>query len=60
MTIEMIEVEEFNQGTRIKVIGVGGGGGNAVGHMIAAVLMALNLCAPTPMRKPLTRAPRTS
>ena len=25
MTIEMIEVEEFNQGTRIKVIGVGGG-----------------------------------
>ncbi len=30
MTIEMIEVEEFNQGTQIKVIGVGGGGGNAV------------------------------
>jgi cell division protein FtsZ len=36
MTIEMIEVEEFNQGTQIKVIGVGGGGGNAVEHMIAA------------------------
>jgi cell division protein FtsZ len=34
MTIEMIEVEEFNQGTQIKVIGVGGGGGNAVQHMI--------------------------
>lgn len=34
MTIEMIEVEEFNQGTQIKVIGVGGGGGNAVEHMI--------------------------
>jgi cell division protein FtsZ len=33
MTIEM--VEEFGQGTRIKVIGVGGGGGNAVEHMIA-------------------------
>ncbi len=32
MAIEMIE--EFNQGTRIKVIGVGGGGGNAVEHMI--------------------------
>ena len=32
MTIEMIE--EFNQGTQIKVIGVGGGGGNAVEHMI--------------------------
>ena len=35
MTIEMIEAEEFNQGTRIKVIGVGGGGSNAVEHMIA-------------------------
>ena len=32
MAIEMIE--EFDQGTRIKVIGVGGGGGNAVTHMI--------------------------
>ncbi len=34
MSIEMIEVEEFHQGTMIKVIGVGGGGGNAVAHMI--------------------------
>ena len=25
MTIEMIEIEEFNMGTKIKVIGVGGG-----------------------------------
>ena len=33
MPIEMIE--EFSQGTQIKVIGVGGGGGNAVDHMIA-------------------------
>ena len=33
MPIEMIE--EFNQGTQIKVIGVGGGGGNAVDHMIS-------------------------
>src|SRR6476661_11131110 len=32
MAIEMIE--EFDLGTRIKVIGVGGGGGNAVDHMI--------------------------
>ena len=32
MAIEMIE--EFDQGTMIKVIGVGGGGGNAVEHMI--------------------------
>ena len=36
MSIEMIEVEEFHQGTQIKVIGVGGGGGNAVAHMIDA------------------------
>jgi cell division protein FtsZ len=35
MDIEMIEAQEFNQGTQIKVIGVGGGGGNAVDHMIA-------------------------
>jgi cell division protein FtsZ len=33
MPIEMIE--EFDQGTRIKVVGVGGGGGNAVEHMIS-------------------------
>ena len=33
MAIEMIE--EFDQGTQIKVVGVGGGGGNAVQHMIA-------------------------
>ena len=32
MAIEMIE--EFDLGTQIKVIGVGGGGGNAVEHMI--------------------------
>ena len=35
MSIEMIEVEEFHLGTQIKVIGVGGGGGNAVDHMIS-------------------------
>src|SRR4030095_7210730 len=33
MAIEMIE--EFNLGTQIKVIGVGGGGSNAVEHMMA-------------------------
>src|SRR6187402_655004 len=32
MAIEMIE--EFSMGTQVKVIGVGGGGGNAVEHMI--------------------------
>jgi cell division protein FtsZ len=35
MTIGVIEAETFNQGTQIKVIGVGGGGSNAVEHMIA-------------------------
>ena len=34
MSIEMVEEEAFNSGTMIKVIGVGGGGGNAVEHMI--------------------------
>ena len=33
MAIEMIE--EFDQGTTIRVIGIGGGGGNAVEHMIS-------------------------
>ena len=34
MEIQMIDEGAFNQGTQIKVIGVGGGGGNAVEHMI--------------------------
>ena len=36
MSIEMIDDSGFNQGTHIKVIGVGGGGGNAVEHMIVS------------------------
>ena len=36
MTIEMMDTSEFNTETKIKVIGVGGGGGNAVEHMIAS------------------------
>ena len=48
MTIEMIEVEEFNQGTRIKVVGVGGGGGNAVQHMIDSSVNGVEfICANT-------------
>ena len=43
MPIEMIEVEEFNQGTQIKVIGVGGGGGNAVEHMIDTKVQGVEL-----------------
>ncbi len=48
MSIEMIEVEEFNQGTQIKVIGVGGGGGNAVEHMIERQVQGVEfICANT-------------
>jgi len=48
MAIEMIEEEAFNQGTRIKVIGVGGGGGNAVDHMIHSGVQGVEfICANT-------------
>ena len=47
MAIEMIE-EKFNAGTQIKVIGVGGGGGNAVDHMIACKVQGVEfICANT-------------
>ena len=46
MAIEMIE--EFDQGTQIKVIGVGGGGGNAVEHMITQGVQGVDfICANT-------------
>jgi cell division protein FtsZ len=46
MAIEMIE--EFDLSTQIKVIGVGGGGGNAVEHMIAQGVQGVEfLCANT-------------
>ena len=48
MSIEMIEEETFNQGTQIKVIGVGGGGGNAVEHMIVTGVNGVEfICANT-------------
>ncbi len=48
MSIEMIEEESFNQGTQIKVIGVGGGGGNAVEHMIVSDVQGVEfICANT-------------
>ena len=48
MSIEMMEIEEFNQGTQIKVIGVGGGGGNAVEHMILTQVQGVEvICANT-------------
>ncbi|WP_395703300.1 cell division protein FtsZ [Aquabacterium sp.] len=46
MPIEMIE--EFDQGTLIKVVGVGGGGGNAVEHMISRGVQGVEfVCANT-------------
>ncbi|MCE2917890.1 MAG: cell division protein FtsZ, partial [Rubrivivax sp.] len=46
MPIEMIE--DFDQGTQIKVIGVGGGGGNAVEHMIGCGVQGVEfICANT-------------
>jgi len=48
MSIELIDEEAFNQGTQIKVIGVGGGGGNAVAHMIASAVQGVEfICANT-------------
>ena len=46
MAIELIE--EFSMGTQIKVIGVGGGGGNAVEHMIEEGVQGVDfVCANT-------------
>jgi cell division protein FtsZ len=48
MSIEMIETDEFHSGTQIKVIGVGGGGSNAVDHMIACQVQGVDfICANT-------------
>jgi cell division protein FtsZ len=48
MNIEMIEEGNFNLGTQIKVIGVGGGGGNAVSHMIERNVQGVEfICANT-------------
>ena len=56
MTIEMIESEEFNQGTQIKVIGVGGGGGNAVEHMIARAVQGVEFVCANTDAQALTRS----
>ncbi len=48
MPIEMIDTEEFHAGTQIKVMGVGGGGGNAVQHMIDRKVQGVEfICANT-------------
>ena len=56
MSIEMIEVEEFNQGTQIKVIGVGGGGSNAVEHMIARSVQGVEFVSANTDAQALTRS----
>ena len=56
MSIEMIEAEEFNQGTQIKVIGVGGGGGNAVEHMIAHSVQGVEFVSANTDAQALTRS----
>ena len=56
MSIEMIEIEEFNQGTQIKVIGVGGGGGNAVEHMIARSVQGVEFLSANTDSQALTRS----
>ncbi|WP_019700880.1 cell division protein FtsZ [Paracidovorax oryzae] len=56
MTIEMIEAEEFNQGTQIKVIGVGGGGGNAVEHMISRQVQGVEFVCANTDAQALTRS----
>ena len=61
MSIEMIEVEEFNAGTQIKVIGVGGGGGNAVEHMISSgVKGCLLYTSPSPRDYAASRMPSSA
>ena len=48
MNIEMIEKNEFSSDTQIRVIGVGGGGGNAVEHMIKSGVRGVEfICANT-------------
>ena len=56
MSIEMIEAEEFNQGTQIKVIGVGGGGSNAVEHMIARAVQGVEFVSANTDAQALTRS----
>jgi len=58
MAIEMIE--EFDQGTQIKVIGVGGGGGNAVNTMVQAAIRGVEFIAANTDRQALDRTIATS
>ncbi len=55
MPIEMFDQESFNQGTTIKVIGVGGGGGNAVDHMIECKVQGVEFISANTDAQQLTR-----
>jgi len=57
MIIEMTEVDEFNQGTQIKVIGVGGGGGNAVQHMMERGVQGVQFVCANTDAQALSRSP---
>ncbi len=54
MAIEMIE--EFDQGTQIKVIGVGGGGGNTVEYMIGQGVQGVEFIAANTDAQALNRS----
>ena len=56
MPIEMIE--EFKQGARIKVIGVGGGGGNAVEHMLDGRMNGVEFITANTDAQALASSPR--
>jgi cell division protein FtsZ len=58
MPIEMIE--EFDQGTQIKVIGVGGGGGNAVEHMVSEGVQGVEFIAANTDAQALNRSGATN
>ena len=58
MAIEMID--EFDQGTRIKVIGVGGGGGNAVAHMIEQGVQGVEFIVANTDSQALNRSPAST
>jgi cell division protein FtsZ len=58
MPIEMIE--EFDQGTQIKVIGVGGGGGNAVEHMVSEGVQGVEFIAANTDAQALNRSGASS
>ena len=55
MPIEMIDNTGFHQGTQIKVIGVGGGGGNAVDHMIDCKVQGVEFISANTDAQQLTR-----